>query len=218
MANEPFELAWNLFVELRKEILESQKLRAQIIGLKITLVSGALGYLLSHQDTVRPIVLTIPAFAAVFFDLLINSYSFSIKRLGVYCYEHLEERVFKSSVSLPADFLLWQDFLRSPQTQQRFSVTGNIGLTALAAVPAVYGLFADLATPFAVLGTVALVGLVLYDLNVFIQVSLRRRLAAAGTVFSISSVGAIGRRLVTTAQQHVRPGRWLAFARRGRST
>jgi len=33
------ELAWNLFVEVRKEILETLKLVAQIIGFKITVVT-----------------------------------------------------------------------------------------------------------------------------------------------------------------------------------
>ena len=38
---------WDLFVEPRKEIIESQKIRAQIIGFKITFISAGIAALFS---------------------------------------------------------------------------------------------------------------------------------------------------------------------------
>ena len=60
-------LAWNLFVELRKELVESQKIRAQVIGFKITFVSAAVGLIGTNIDRIPNILLVIPAFAAIFF-------------------------------------------------------------------------------------------------------------------------------------------------------
>ena len=37
-----YDIAWGLFSELRKELVETQKTRIQIIGFKITFVSAAL--------------------------------------------------------------------------------------------------------------------------------------------------------------------------------
>lgn len=76
---------WQLFVELRKEIVESQKIRAQIIGFKITFISSGIGLIIAGRNTVPQTLLIVPALAAIFFDFLIQSYSFSIKRIGRYC-------------------------------------------------------------------------------------------------------------------------------------
>ncbi|HEV2708377.1 MAG TPA: hypothetical protein VGV59_20850 [Pyrinomonadaceae bacterium] len=43
MTESQRQLAWNLFVEARKEILEYQRIRTQIIGFKITFVSAGIG-------------------------------------------------------------------------------------------------------------------------------------------------------------------------------
>src|SRR5579859_6081320 len=85
---------WDLFVELRKEIIESQKIRAQIIGFKITFISTAIGLVLASSNRGSQMTLIVPAFAAIFFDFLIQSYSFSIKRIGRYCRENLEPVIF----------------------------------------------------------------------------------------------------------------------------
>ena len=90
------DVAWNMLVELRKELVESQKIRAQIIGFKITFVSGGIGVAAAQIDRVPGYVLLLPAFAAVFFDILITSYSYSIKRTGYYIGAHLEPRVANS--------------------------------------------------------------------------------------------------------------------------
>ena len=72
------ELAWNLFTELRKELVEAQSLRTRVIGLKVTFVSAAAAVVAGLDDP-EPLMIAIPAVAAVFFDVLINSYSFSVK-------------------------------------------------------------------------------------------------------------------------------------------
>lgn len=159
---DEYQVAWNLFVELRKETLESQKIRAQIIGFKITLVSTGIGLIASNPDKIPGTLLVIPAFAAMFFDLLIASYSFSIKRIGHYCRNHLEKRI-RSSCSLPPDVLLWHEFLRDPRARQNLSHFGNLGITVLALVPAVLALCAPFRPWMSVPLLVALVGLFLYD-------------------------------------------------------
>ena len=136
------ELCWNLFVELRKELVESQKIRAQITGVKITAVGAGIVAIAANKDKGVPQqLLVIPAFAAIFFDLLINSYSFSIHRIGTYCRDHLE-RVLKMSYALGPDkllnqskeekFQLWQEFLGTGKYRHGFSQLADIGLTGLA--------------------------------------------------------------------------------------
>jgi len=137
---EEYHIAWNLFVELRKETLESQKIRAQVIGFKITFISTGIGIILSQQGKIPSTLLLIPAFAAIFFDLLIVSYSFSIKRIGHYCRKYLEPKI-RTSCGLPVDFLLWQEFLKNLKTRQYFSQIGNVGITCLALIPATLALW-----------------------------------------------------------------------------
>ena len=64
LAVEPddFNLAWQLLVELRKEILETQKIRSQVIGFKITFISTVIGLILASNTPIQ--LLTIPAFSA----------------------------------------------------------------------------------------------------------------------------------------------------------
>jgi hypothetical protein len=136
-----YEVAWNLFTELRKEILESQRIRAQIIGLKITFVGTGIALIAANPEKIDGIFLVIPAFAAIFFDFLITSYSFSVKRIGNYSHNHLEKWI--RTCPLAKDFVLWQQFLREKKTRQIFSHFGNIGLTTLALVPAVISIAAS---------------------------------------------------------------------------
>ncbi|MBW8877156.1 MAG: hypothetical protein JF614_19500 [Acidobacteria bacterium] len=124
-------LAWNLFTELRKELLESQKLRAQIIGIKVTFVSTAFAVIAANLDKVYNSLLVIPAFAAISFDFLINSYSFSIRRIGWYC-EHYLEPILRAGHDIPDGTLLWEEFLSQPKTKQFLAMVGNLGITILA--------------------------------------------------------------------------------------
>jgi hypothetical protein len=126
------EFAWNLLAELRKELVECQKLRAQIIGAKVTFVSTALGVIAANLDKVDNALLIVPAFAAIFFDFLVNSYGFSIKRIGWYCRSYLEP-LLKVGHTIPKEVLLWEEFLSQPGTKQALSVSGNLGITILAA-------------------------------------------------------------------------------------
>jgi hypothetical protein len=164
--NEKYLVAWNLFVELRKEIVESQKIRAQIIGFKITFVGAGIALIVSNLDKIPSILLVIPAFAAIFFDLLITSYSFSVKRIGNYCYNHLE-RLIRNSCELPEDFLLWQQFMSGPKLRQNLSLIGNIGLTMLALVPACIGLVQPYYGFYSLLLGAVLIALFVYDIKVF---------------------------------------------------
>jgi hypothetical protein len=127
--------AWDLFVELRKEIIESQKIRAQIIGFKITFISSAIGLILAESNRVPQKLLIVPAFAAIFFDFLIQSYSFSIKRIGRYCLENLEPVLFRD-----VSFCSWENFMSQPENRQSYSMIGNLGITMLAAIPAIISL------------------------------------------------------------------------------
>ena len=121
---------WDLFVELRKELIESQKIRAQVIGFKITFVTAAVGLIGTKIQDIDPILFVIPAFASIFFDFLIYSYSFSIKRIGSYVRDYVEPALTKHG-HMPADFVQWQDFLTQPKTKQNLALYGNFGFTLI---------------------------------------------------------------------------------------
>jgi len=113
------DLAWNLFVELRKEIVETQKIRAQVIGFKITFTSTAIGIIIAGSARWPIELLVLPAFAAVFFDTLIASYGVGIKRMGFYCHRILEPVLRK--ITAPSDcFLLWHEFRRTQNVKREF--------------------------------------------------------------------------------------------------
>jgi hypothetical protein len=126
-------LAITVYQELRKEIVETQKIRSQTIGFKITFVSGAIGLILANTETVPIVLLTIPAFASIFFDFLINGYSVSIARIGGYCKEVIEPHL-KSNSTWPTDKPLWEQFMFKPNKRTLLSVIGNVGLTFLAVI------------------------------------------------------------------------------------
>lgn len=81
---------WNLFVELRKELLEAQKIRAQVLGFKFTFVTASLSLLAANIEKIDKALFVMPAFSAIFFDFIIYSYSFSIKRIGCYTRDYIE--------------------------------------------------------------------------------------------------------------------------------
>ena len=131
---------WDLLLELRKELLDTQKARAQIIGFKITFVTAAVGLIGTNLEGLDPILLAVPAFAAIFFDLLIASCNFSIKRIGAYIRCHLEPALTKHE-HLPSDLLPWEQFLRQPITKQKYAVYGNFGLTLIIIVVGIASAF-----------------------------------------------------------------------------
>lgn len=131
------EIAWNTLVELRKEIVESQRIRAQVIGFKVTFVSAAVGLILANNVIFE--LLAVPAFAAIFFDFLINSFSVAIKRKGLYCRKYIEPKI-RDYASWPSNEPLWEEYISRPENRQRFSMIGNLGITFLALVCASVGL------------------------------------------------------------------------------
>jgi len=131
-------LAWNLYIELRKEILSTQSLRSRTIEIKITIVGGAISLFLANRGKLGDDrLLALPAFVATFFDFLIASYSFAIKRKGDYLRTCLEPRL-RREFSWPFGLPLWEEFLSAPERRQMFSVIANMGLTILACLPGMF--------------------------------------------------------------------------------
>lgn len=101
--NNTYDILWGYLTELRKELVESQKIRTQVIGFKITFVTALIGFFISkllsdieksgELDGYNFYLLIIPALASIFFDFLIYSYSFSIKRIGLYIRFELEPQL-----------------------------------------------------------------------------------------------------------------------------
>jgi hypothetical protein len=136
------KLAWDLLVELRKEILESQKIRAHIIGVKVTFVGVLVAAIAGHSEKIPLAVLAVPAFAAMFFDFLIASYGYNIKRIGFYIHEFLEPKL-KQSFAWTNNTPMWEDFLHAHAPQQFLGVAANIGLTLIVTVVAAIGVVLD---------------------------------------------------------------------------
>ena len=166
MAEDKRQLAWNLFVEARKEILEYQRIRTQIIGFKITFVSAGVGLIAANSEKLSTKLLAVPALAAIFFDLLVTSYSFAIKRTGFYCRTHIEP-ILRELYEWPKEYLLWEEFMRRPQARQGLAQKGNIGLTILAIILAIYALLVPLsAVSWISVGAITiLILLLIYDIK-----------------------------------------------------
>lgn len=131
-------LAWNLYVELRKEIVSTQALRSRTIEIKITIVGGAIALFIANRAKLGDDrLLALPAFVATFFDFLIASYSFAVKRKGDYLRNCLEPRL-RQEFDWPLTLPLWEEFLSAPERRQMFSVIANMGLTILACLPALF--------------------------------------------------------------------------------
>lgn len=128
---DQIEVAWRQLTYLREEILNSQKIRAQILGFKLTAVTLGIGYILNNADKVHPIALVVVAYASVLFDFLIISKSIAIKRSGRYIREHLEKIIRKNS-DWPEETPLWEEFMKDKKSRQIFSMISDFGLTVLA--------------------------------------------------------------------------------------
>ena len=119
-----------LIAELRKEILAAQKIRTKIIGFKITFVRAGAGLIVANLQSVPREILVVAALTTVFFDILINSYSISIKRIGFYCRCYLEQMP-KKEVGWPESTLLWGAFLSQSIVKQRSSMIEDLCITSL---------------------------------------------------------------------------------------
>lgn len=133
-------LAWNLYIELRKEIVATQHLRSRAIEFKITLIGAAFALFVANLDKISDRrLLILPAFAAIFFDFLIASYNFGIKRQSHYLRDHVEKRLRKD-FAWPRQVPLWEKHVSEAQQRQVFSIVANLGLSLLAALPGIYEL------------------------------------------------------------------------------
>ncbi len=168
MAIDHVELAKFLIAELRKEILEAQKIRAQIIGFKIMFVSAGAGLIVANLQSVPIEILVVPALAAVFFDLLITSYSISIKRIGFYCRCYLEP-MLKKEVEGTESTLLWEEFLSKQRSSmiEDLGMIGNLGITSLSVGAAAFVLIYSLPSIKSVLLLAIMTLFTLYDFITF---------------------------------------------------
>lgn len=103
-----------------------------------------------------PILLGVPAFAAIFFDFVISSDSLSIKRTGFYIRRHLEP-FLRAGYELHPEFVTWEQFIASRAARQSLSLLGNLGSTLLSVAAASAGLF----VPFRGVLSLALLGALL---------------------------------------------------------
>jgi hypothetical protein len=127
------DLAWSLFEELRREILESQRIRAQLIGAKISFTTAAAGLVLANREAVGVELLVVPAFAAIFFDALILTYSAANKRIALYCRRHLEPEL-RRACSWPENRPLWEESMGATSFAGERTAFGNLGLSGMLVV------------------------------------------------------------------------------------
>ena len=159
---DPGNLAWNIFSELRKELVEAQRIRAQLIGFKITFVGTAVGLIVANQSAVSLALLAVPAVAAVFFDLLIVGYNVSILRIGFYCLMHVEP-ILRVQGHWPADALLWEEFMHQSGLRGVRPALANLGLTALAVALGVISTLRTVPIGYGVSCSLILIGLFSLD-------------------------------------------------------
>lgn len=124
----PDDYAWNMLVELRKEIISSQHLKNQTINFKVTLIATAVGIVVAQELPAG--LLVIPALAAVFFDLIIDSHVATIRRIGLFTRDQLEP-VIRASVKWPSDRSMWEEMMAQPRSTVARSLVGNVGLTVI---------------------------------------------------------------------------------------
>ena len=139
------EHAWNMITELRIELREAQKIRSQIIGIKIAFVAASLGFVVGGKSGPEYPLILVPAFASIFFDSLIISYGVSIKRIGFYSRTYLEPKI-RDNINWPTDEPLWEEAMGLKEMRQYFAGFGNIGLTAIMVIPAI--LYLKISKPF----------------------------------------------------------------------
>ena len=140
MEKEP--ICWKMFVELRQQVLQNQRTRVQIMGFKLTFVSASIGLIISNAASIPLILLAVPAIAAVFFDLMIAANSFRIQRLAFYIRNHLEPQI-RNTFEFADDKLLWQEFLSQKYSKSYILFSGNLGITFLTVVAALFGIFLE---------------------------------------------------------------------------
>ena len=124
--DEDLKYAWTLFGELRKEILETQKSRVQLIGFKITVLGATTAIMVAQADGLPYGLLVIPALAAVFFDVLVAAHSFTIKRIAFFTRTVLEPLLREAS-KWPTNEPTWEQFMYYQPVRRPFDLAGNAG-------------------------------------------------------------------------------------------
>jgi hypothetical protein len=147
-------------------MIELQKIRAQIIGFKITFVAAFIGLLGARLAEAGNLLFAIPGFAAVSFDLLVISYTFSIKRTGYYCRHYLEP-VLRAPEEGAQDVVLWEQFMASPEAGANVSFLGTLGLTFLAVAVGLVAALRPGLTFWSVLVSLALLAATVWDVVAF---------------------------------------------------
>ncbi|MDO8586349.1 MAG: NUDIX domain-containing protein [Armatimonadota bacterium] len=117
-----------------------QTIRSQVTGFKITFVGTSIALIAANLDKVPPTLLVVPGFAAIFFDFLMHSYSYSIKRTGFYCRTQLEP-ILRAEYAFPVEHRLWEEFMATPESGKNVPFWGALGLTILAVSPGIVALF-----------------------------------------------------------------------------
>lgn len=154
------DLAKLLFVELRKEILALQNIRAQTVGFKVTFIATTSGIVLYYFEEFPQEAMVVVALAAIFFDLMMAAQSSRIKQLGAYICEEVEP-TFRDVGAWPERRRLWEQELLESDVTLRVLVAmfGNLWLTVIVAVTAL-----ALLSPFPSLATIIL-GVVVFLLT-----------------------------------------------------
>ncbi len=161
------DTTWNLFVELRKELLETQKILAKMLVFKIAFVTVLLGLIASYIHDLHNALLVIPAFAAMFLDFIIISYCFSIKRISAYTRECIEPAL-KESGKVPKNFVMWQQYLAQPKARQHLATYGVFGVTFLSVIVAFVALF-PVRTNYSLILILALLVFVFMDIFTYYE-------------------------------------------------
>lgn len=168
MTSSEHDKKWLLMMNLRKEMVDIQKIRAQVIGFKITFISTATGIVIANSDKIPHVIWSVLALTSIFFDLLINNYSFGIDRIAFYCRNYLEPAIKDSSQDF-AVIPLWEEFVASTKYKQKLSFIGNLGITFLMVLIAVI----ELLTSFNLIVSIPLIILILllfvYDFQAFMR-------------------------------------------------
>ena len=148
MLNSPEKLAWDLLVELRKELVEKSANPHTDNQPEDHFCGQCSSIVAANLDKVPPYVLVVASFSALFFDLLINSYSFSIKRIGYYIRNHIEP-ILRVTNNWPSSHFLWEEFMIRPNVKQKLSYWGNSGMTLLVVIIGVASLYMPANIPLA---------------------------------------------------------------------
>ncbi len=154
MANS-VDLPWQLYVELRKEMLEAQKLREQMLALKVTAVGAGIAVILANTDRARLETIAIPALAAVMFDIRIGSLSVGIRNLGAYLEQFVEPQL-KSNPTWDANMPMWEEHVRNVEHNQLFVLFGSSGFTLFVGTLAIATLIVSSTWPIALAGSILL--------------------------------------------------------------